>query len=303
MVLAKKVNKLRDSLYLVGNKKGVISTVSIVISIIVLIPIVIFVGFIFISGIAGIRTQIQSISGYVSDTQTALYSGTSVIVGTLSPVFSGNQFMAQFYGGPACMTLIDELARTSILTEPNDPSTLSGKFFVCAGTFSNFSSSPNVNEFWDYLPIPPGNAQSILPSWTLDGGYNLTNLIVGEVNGSHGSLSFANYTGRPSSLAKVETQLSTACESFLNSTVYSSSSGTEYNVPSAYISAITCAPLAVQNSQPVFISLRRGNCAANSPECSYNPLLFMHGEPASIQIQTCNYLSGAPSLTCEIEMS
>ena len=143
-----------------SNKKGINSFLEFIIAIIIIIPVVFVVLVIFVYGTGSVRSIVQSPQAYVSETAAALTSGESVVVGSLAPSLSGDQFMAQFYGGASCISLLDQLSRTGALTAPSDPSTLSGKYFVCMGSYK---TSDLVLPGWDYLPAASFNAS--FPDW------------------------------------------------------------------------------------------------------------------------------------------
>ncbi|MCL4401027.1 MAG: hypothetical protein M1348_03280 [Candidatus Parvarchaeota archaeon] len=276
-----------------GNRKGITSFTSFIVAIVIIIPVLFVVLVIFVFAIPAIRSNIINVQSYVSETMVALSTGESVITGTLSPSLTDHEFLAQFYGSPACIGLLNELSRTSILSSPNDPSSLNDRYFVCVGDYKDFSASnnPNPPAVWgNYLPQSPG--QPALPDWisgsSLSGGWSG----LAGINGSQGTLSYAVDANNVSAL------LASACVAFFNAT---SSEG--WGSPSAYVNSLNCAPLNENNGQLIYMSVNDQTCASTSQGCDYNPWLFLHGSPGSIALQTCSYVSGSSDLVCRFNIN
>jgi hypothetical protein len=224
----------------------------------------------------------------------ALNTGESVVVGTLSPSLQSNQFMTQFYGSPACVSLIDQLSRHGLLSAPGDPTTLEDRYFVCVGSYNDFNktTSKNAPAVWgNYLPGEPDN--SSFPSWfpaasKLNAPYSGNS---SGINGSHGTLSY--YVD-----VNPETALGSACVSFFNAT-------TQYgwSTPSAYITGLNCVAENENNGAPIFMSVKNQECQSNAQVgCATNPWVFLHGSPGQITLQTCSYTSGN-SLICSFSIN
>jgi hypothetical protein len=207
-------------------------------------------------------------------------TGESVVVGSLSPTLSENQFMSQFYGSAKCIFLLDQLSRVGILSAPNDPAQLNGTYFVCLGTY-NASAQFGSGESASWPNLPNSFGQAAFPEF-------FTSPATGNgINGTEGTLDYFANTN-PSVLGS-------ACVNFLNaSTQYG------YDTPSAYISSLDCVSLGTDNGKPLFLSVNYANCANTYNSCASSPWVFLHGSPGAITLQTCNYASGAESLICSI---
>ena len=281
------------------DKKGVTFFLEFVIAMIIGSIVVVIVAYIYLFGSSGLSAAISSIDSYVSLTQSALTTHISVLTGDLLPSFKSDSFMVQFYGSSGCVTLLNELSRNAVLTAPNNPSSLSGKFFICSGTYKPFefsySGSPQAST-WDYVNPSAGND---IPSWMVSSTPALPFLSsIAQVNGSKGAMTFINNSLVSSSqnyLSTMEADLGQACVAFLNATV---SPYNDYGVPSAYITNLDCVPLDTENGQPIFISVNSLFCQVNGLSCNYNPFLTLHGSPGNIIEQRCYYQSGAPSISC-----
>lgn len=279
-----------------SNRKGITSFTSFIIAMVIIIPVIFVVLIIFIFGVPSIRSQVQSVQSYISQTMVALTTGESVVTGTLSPSLTDHEFMGQFYGSSACISLLDELSRTGVLSSPNDPSSLNNRYFVCIGAYKDFdtANSPNPPAVWgDYLPSSSG--QPAFPQWS---GFNSgPNSIIDTggfagINGSHGTLSYAVDS------TNVSASLASACIALFNAT---SSEG--WGSPSAYITALDCAPLNENNGKPIYLSVQDSTCQGTVKGCDFNPWLFLHGSPGTIGLQTCSYVSGSPDLVCQFNIN
>ena len=281
------------------DKRGATFFLEFVIALVIGLIIVVIVAYIYLFGAGGLSAAISSINSYVSLTQTALTTHLSVLTGDVLPSFKGNSFMGQFYGSSNCINLLDELSRNAVLTSPNNPASLSGKFFICSGTYKPFEfvySSSSYASTWDY--INP-SAENDLPNWMVSSTPSLPFLTdIAQVNGSRGAMTFINNSllgNNQNDLLAIETDLGQACVAFLNATV---SPYKDYGIPSDYITNLDCVPLDVESGQPIFISVNSLFCQINGLSCNYNPFLFLHGSPGNILEQRCNYGSGDPSISC-----
>lgn len=266
-----------------SNKKGINAFLGFILSIIIIIPVLFVVLVIFVYGSASVKSIVQSPQAYVSQTAVALTSGESVVVGSLAPSLSGDQFMAQFYGSSSCISLLDQLSRTGELTAPSDPTTLSGSYFICIGSYT---TSNLVDSGWSDLPSSSNSAS--FPDWFGAATYlnSGSSSNTSGINGSQGTLSF--FVNLPPSLS-----LGSSCTSFLNATT---SFGR--NEPSGYISALDCAQIPEKNGIPIFLSVKDTNCGSN---CNDNPMAFLHGSPGVISLQECSY-SGGNALVCQFDI-
>ncbi|MCW1293995.1 MAG: hypothetical protein OH316_01935 [Candidatus Parvarchaeota archaeon] len=281
------------------NKRGFRGFIDFVIALVIGLAIMVVVAYIFLYGSNSLGGAVSSISSYISLTQTSLTTGFSVLTGDLLPSFNDESFMAQFYGSSGCISLLNELSRNAVLTAPNNPSSLSGRFFVCSGTYKPFefvASGSQSSSVWNYLSP---SANDVLPNWVLYSKPQLSFLSdIAEVNGSKGTMTFINnslVSNSQNYLSAMEEDLSQSCISFLNATV---SPYNDYGVPSAYITAMDCVPLNIEGGQPMFISVKDLFCQTSGLSCNYNPFLFLHGSPGSITEQRCYYQSGDPSMSC-----
>lgn len=277
-----------------GNKKGLSAFTSFIIAIIIIIPILVVITIIFVYGASSISSLVSSPQAYVSQTMAAINTGESVIVGSLSPSLDGNngQFMAQFYGNSGCITLLDQLSRNGLVSAPNDPSTLSGKYFVCTGSLN--SKGITSDNSWSFLPgNGAGEGAASFPGWFLAAQFlNAANSQNSSgINGSHGTLSY--YEGVDPQVA-----LGQACISFFNAT-------TAYgrNTPSSYITSLDCVAEGESSGVPVFMSVKNSQCQSNSQlGCTNNPWAFLFGAPGQFALQTCSYTSG-DALICSFTIN
>ena len=269
------------------NKKGLTAFLSFVVAIIIIIPIIIIVVYVFVFGISSTKGIINSPSAYVTQTASAIIGGTSNVEGSLSPSLTRGEFMSQFYGSPSCISLLDELSRNAALQQPNDPATLSGNYFICFGSYSN----PAPGDFWNFLPVYPSNAS--FPSWFPASPYlnSRNNLNSSGINGSKGTLSF--FRG----IENVSGALGQSCVSFLNATIPKYGWG----IPSAYIHSMKCVIMSSATGSPsTFMSVTPAQCTGSST--GYCPVVFLHGSPSHITLQTCTYSNGGP-LNCQFTIS
>ncbi len=267
------------------NKKGITSFLEFIIAIIIIIPVVFVIFIIFVLGVGSIKAVTESPQAYVSETAAALTTGESVVVGSLAPSLTGSQFMAQFYGGTSCISLLDQLSRTGVLTTPADPATLSDSYFVC---FGSYKTNDLIYSTWNDLPTSSFNAS--FPDWFPAANYlnSRSSLNSSGINGSQGTLSFFFNLNTLPSYA-----LASSCESFLNATTTIGKSE-----PSAYISSINCVPIPTEGNTSIFISVKSGSCTNG---CTSNPLAFLHGSPGAISLQSCTY-TGGDSLLCQFDI-
>ncbi len=274
------------------NRKGINEVYSFIISVIIVAVIVVIVVYILLLGTGTIKSVGSNTNSYVSQTESAITSGISILTGG-SVSLDNHQFLAQFYGTRQCLNLLNGLSAHGILQNPTNPSTLSNTFFVCIGSYNDFSfyvgSQGPYQSSWQAVtswgsPAPP--------LW-----YSQSNLA--GMNGSEGTVTFENTTGSSISASNIISYFNESCTNFLNATV--DVSGTqEYNDPQAYITSMNCVP--IENAGVTyFISVETPQCGANPQMCSGNPLLFIHGSPASISQQVCRYYGG-PSIICEISL-
>ena len=268
------------------DNKGISEFLSWMIALVIMIIFSAVIVYIFLAGSSSIRSLVQSPNTYVTQTDAALTAGFSIVTGPTVPSFSDNQFMAQFYGSPQCISLLDQLSRTAILTTPNNPASLNGYYFVCSGSFNIDAISPS-QATWAPTPEYPDNAS--FPGWFSSVLNSKDSKNTSGVNNSVGTMSFFTAINNPSAA------LGSSCVSFLDAVTQKYGSG----VPSAYITSMECAPLPLKNSIPTYISIKDGSCSADPASC---PLAFLHGNPGSFQLQTCTY-SGGSSIVCDVYMS
>ncbi len=289
------------------DKKGLSSFTSFIIAIIIIIPIVIVVLIIFIYGASSISSVANSPESYVTQSMVALTTGESVVVGATAPSLDGNsgQFMAQFYGSQSCISSLNQLSRTGILSAPNDPATLQNKYFVCIGavntknilsdTVNAYQSSSGVVKlpYNSWLAYPFYNDAGAFPLWFPAAYYlnAINSANTSGINGSHGTLSyFVNQDP--------QTALGDSCAAFFNAT-------TQYGFgsPGAYVTTLNCAVEGESNGIPVFMSVQTQQCKTSSQYgCSANPWAFLFGDPGQIGVQTCSYISGA-ALICSFSIN
>lgn len=278
-----------------GNRRGVNEVYSFIISVIIVAVLVIIVVYILLLGTGTIKSVNSNTNTYVSQTESAITSGISILTGG-SVSLDDHQFLVQFYGSPRCLSLLNDLSAHGVLQNPTDPSTLSNTFFVCIGSYNDFSFYTNggggpYSSSWQ--PVTSWG-QAAAPFW-----YVQASPMAG-INGSQGTVTFDNTTGSSISGSDIINYLNGSCTNFLNATV--DVSGTkEYNDPQAYITSLNCVP--IENAGlTYFISVETPQCGNNPQMCSGNPLLFIHGSPGTITQQVCRY-SGGPSIICEITVS
>ncbi|MCL5016594.1 MAG: hypothetical protein M1441_00420 [Candidatus Parvarchaeota archaeon] len=269
------------------NRKGVTALLGIIITIIVLIPVVIIVAYIFIYGVHSVKAVAQSLSAYVEQVSLAIKSGSSLVVAPASPSLSNDQFMAQFYGNSTCISYLDQLSRITVLSLPQNPNSLAGEYFLCSGSYN--PSAIKQDSVWNYLPSTPGGAS--FPYWFT----NVAQLnspssdLAAGINGSAGTLS---YYENPADIA---TTLGQSCDEFFNAvTAYGTAT------PSAYITSLQCVPIASGNST-YFISVSGPSCAGTTNGCYSNPMAFLYGNPGQISYQSCVYHGGA-SIVCSFSI-
>ena len=276
-----------------GNRRGVNEVYSFIISVIIVAVLVVIVVYILLLGTGTIKSVNSNTNTYVSQTESAITSGISILTGG-SVSLDNHQFLAQFYGSPRCLSLLNDLSAHGILQNPTNPSSLSGAFFVCTGSYNDFSFYSNnniVSSSWQ--PVTTWG-RAAPPSW-----YVQYPPIAG-MNGSQGTVTFENTTGSSTGISAIVDYLNGSCTNFLNATV--DASGTpEYGDPQAYITSLNCVPIENAGST-YFISVETPQCGTDPQMCSGNPLLFIHGSPGSITQQVCRYYGG-PSIICEIAMS
>ena len=182
---------------------------------------------------------------------------------------------------------MNELARSAVLQTPNNPSTLSGSYFVCFGSYSD----PTKGDFWNVLPVY--SSTSSFPSWfpaspQLNSRHNSNS---SGINGSKGTLSFFQNIENASGV------LGQSCVSFLNATVPNYGWG----IPSSYIRSMKCAVMSSATGSPsTFMSVSPNQCTGSS--VGYCPIAFLHGSPGHITLQTCTYSNGGP-LNCQFTIS
>ncbi len=267
--------------------RGSVSFLAIIVSIIIIIPIAIIAAYILFYGIHSVKAVAQSLSSYVLQVSLAVKTGAALIVAPAAPSLTNTEFLGQFYGSTQCINFLDQLARVTVLSIPQNPQSLSGQYFLCSGTYN--PSAITQNSVWDYLPSRPDNAS--FPYWFPDAdALNAPDSqIASGVNGSTGTISY--YTN-PSNIAAT---LGQSCDSFFNATT---SYGT--GTPAAYITSLQCAPIASGN-QSYFISVSNSECSAGGGTCASNPMAFLYGNPGEISYQTCSYHGGA-SITCSFSI-
>lgn len=266
-----------------SNKKGINSFLEFIIAVIIVIPVLFVVLVLFVYGTGSINAIVQSPQSYVTQTAAALTSGESVVVGSIAPSLESTQFLGQFYGSTSCISLLDQLSRTGKLSAPNNPATLSNRYFICIGSYN---SKDVTSSSWSYLPAASYNAS--FPSWFVASQElnSKSSINSSGINGSQGTLSF--FVNVPPDQA-----LGSSCSSFLNaSTTYG------YSEPSAYISALDCVPIPQKGNTSVFISVKYPGCANG---CASNPVAFLHGSPGAISLQSCTYSNGN-SLICQFDI-
>ncbi len=276
------------------NRKGMTKFVEYIIAIIIIIPVLLVILYILIFGVGSIKQQVQSVSAYVTQTMTALTTGTSVLLPGLSPVLGSGDFMGQFYGSPACISLLDQLSRAGKLVSPNNPATMAGQFFMCVGSYGDFSTPSAGKDDWSNLPAVSDNASfpNWFPAYQELNSKNSPNS--SGLNGSLGTLSFFEDIGNASAA------LSSLCVSFFNASVVINGVNYGYGIPSAYINSLSCTPYS-NNGKPIFISVTPfGGCGSG---CSNNPFGLLHGNNVGFNLQTCSYVPNSPALTCQESVS
>jgi hypothetical protein len=270
--------------------KGISEFLAFILSIIILIPIAVIAYFIITAGANKVVSSSESITQYVSSTLVAMQTGNSVVLPPISPDLPKYTFLSQFYGSSSCISDLDQLSREAILISPSNPSSLSGSYFVCIGTFSSSAIIPN-QRFWSYLPSNGEEANNAsFPGWFPDlAAYNSkSSIIASGVTGSTGTLSYFTQPQNP------ETALSSSCVSFFNATTVKYG----YGQPGAYITTMTCAPLTY-NNKSAFISTIPPSCSGS---CGINPMAFLYGNPGYIKFQECSY-SGGNNLQCRFSIN
>ena len=270
--------------------KGISEFLAFILSIIILIPIAIIAYFIITAGANKVVSSSESITQYVSSTLVAMQTGNSVVLPPVSPDLPKHTFLSQFYGSSSCISDLDELSSEAILISPSNPSSLSGTYFVCIGTFSP-SAIIKSQAIWNYLPSNGEGANNAsFPGWFPDlAAYNSkSSTIASGINGSTGTLSYFTQPQNP------QTALSGSCVSFFNATTVSYG----YGQPGAYITTMTCAPLTY-NNKSAFISAVPPSCSGS---CGINPIAFLYGNPGYIKFQECNY-NGGNDLQCRFSIN
>ena len=270
--------------------KGISEFLSFILSIIILIPIAIIAYFIITAGANKVISSSESITEYVSSTLVAIQTGNSIVLPPISPNLPGHTFLSQFYGSSSCISYLNELSREAILISPSNPSSLSGTYFVCIGTFSLKPISLS-QRFWNYLPSNGEESDNAsFPGWFPDlAAYNSkSSTIASGINGSTGTLSYFTQPQNP------ETILSSSCVSFFNATTVNYG----YGQPGAYITTLTCDPLTY-NNKSMFISAVPPSCSGS---CGINPIAFLYGNPGYIKFQECNY-NGGNDLQCRFSIN
>lgn len=276
--------------YILMNNKGISEFLAFILSIIILIPIAVIAYFIITAGANKVVSSSESVTQYVSSTMLALQTGNSVVLPPVSPNLPKYTFLSQFYGSNSCISYLNQLSREDLLISPSNPSSLSGTYFVCIGTFS-LSPIISSQSFWNYLPSNgEGSNNASFPGWFPDlAAYNSksSNLASG-INGSTGTLSYFILSQNP------EVSLSDSCDSFFNATTIKYG----YSQPGAYITTITCAPLTY-NNESAFISVIPPSCSGS---CGNNPMAFLYGNPGYIKFQECSY-NGGNDLQCKFSIN
>ncbi len=267
------------------NRKGISAFLGIIISLVILIPVGFIVFLIISSGASKLVSFQQSVNAYVSATLSAMQTGTSVVVPPSAPDFGSTTFLAQFYGGTACMSMIDQLSRSAILAEPTNPSSLTNKYFICVGTM-NMQPIISYMRQWNYLPTSSGSAS--FPYWFSNyGQLNSQSYGLAQgVSGSKDTLSFFTNSANPAQT------LAGSCADFFNATTTSYG----YGVPSAYITGLSCVPLMYSNSS-LFLSVATSGCSSSNA-CNSNPVAFLYGNPSYVTTQICSS-GGGNSLVCQ----
>lgn len=277
------------------NKRGVNEVLSFIISVIIVGVIVVIVVYILLVGTGTIKSVGANTGAYVSQTEAATTNGLSILTGGTVNL-DNQQFLMQFYGSKQCISLLNQLSLHSVLQSPTNPSSLSNTFFVCIGSYNNFTFYPNG-------PSTTNTRQSSWQSVTSWGNpaaplwYNTGFGPLAGMNGSEGTVTFINTTGALATTTTLESYLNQSCINFLNATV-SVSGNALPNEPYAYITSMNCEPIE-DNALTYFISVEAPLCGTDPQLCSGNPLLMIHGSPAYITSQICRYYNG-PSIICTI---
>ncbi len=267
------------------DNKGVSSFLALIVSLVILIPVGFVVFLIITSGTGKLVSVSQSVAGYVSAMLGAVSVGNAVIVPPVAPSLQGGTFMAQFYGSSSCMQYIDQLSRAAILSEPLNPSNLTGQYFICIGSI-NVNQIAVTQKEWDYLS-PSGSGYASFPYWFPNAGQlNSNSGTAGGLAGSDGTLSYYVNVANPSTL------LSDSCVYFFDADTAQYGTGT----PSAYITSLSCVPMTSQKSS-LFVSVDTSTCQS-SGTCGSNPFTFLYGDPGTITTQICQY-GGGNSLVCQ----
>ncbi len=263
------------------NKRGLSSFTSFIVAIIILIPVLFVILIVILAGSSSVKAAVQSPEAYVSETLAALTTGESVIVGGLSPVLQSNQFLAQFYGSTSCIDFLDQLARVGVLLTPTDPSSLNGTYFICIGSYNSQGISSNSYSGWLSLPSQADNAS--FPNWFPAAGdlNSADSTNTSGTTGSEGTLSYFRNTFSP------EATLSGSCNSFFNATTTVGA-----DAPAQYITALNCVTLGEKNNEPIYMSAY----------ANYQPIAFLHGNPGTLDLQTCTY-AGGNVLICQFDIA
>ncbi len=270
------------------NKRGLSSFTSFIIAIIVLIPVLFVILIVITAGSSSIKAAVQSVSAYVSETTAALNTGESVIVGGLSPVLQSDQFMAQFYGSASCISFLNQLSRVGVLTTPSDPSTLDGTYFICFGTYNSngIGSSTMSSSYSDWSSLPTQQNNATFPNW-LDISKYITGFTASDAAGISGSEGALSYFVNTNPIAA----LSSSCTAFFNATT---PVGTD--TPAQYVTNLECVTLGAKNGGQIYLAAG----AASVPALA--PVAFLHGNPATINLQTCTY-AGGNFLSCQFDIA